>query len=164
MAGNRLDALVAEKVMGWAWWTNTERRMRLILGPREEGWVWWNWNEKIMRPWNGDTDILPFSDWDRGCAMCDPDRPQRLIAEGLPTFSSDPRASESLLEKMRADGWNYRIAASGKSGIAFMCRFAAMTGPAEGKATSDNKFIAIALAALRACGVAESEIQEAMRG
>lgn len=80
-----------------------------------------------------------------------------------PAYSSDPIASEALLEKMRSDGWSYVMATRQVfENDPFWCRF--MRDGKQFSAFAITQKLAICLAALRAYGVPESEIQEAMRG
>jgi hypothetical protein len=103
-----IDALIAEKIFGWEWWMNTERRKRLLVGPSPP-WDRWNWAGAIMRRWNGDLSVQKFSDWDRACALRDPRIPIRLLHAGLPYYSINAAASKELRDRMRELGWKYRL-------------------------------------------------------
>lgn len=119
---NRLNALVAEHIMG-GWYTTNVKEYRWLCCAREFCLIPADMN-------------LPIGE--SGCGQ-------------IPAFTTDPVASEALLDKMAADGWSWRLSGSGVKGIRFACRFAKSGKHFLG--TAATRHLAIVLAALRAKGV-----------
>src|ERR1700722_3814939 len=75
---------------------------------------------------------------------------------GVFYYTTDPRASKMARDKMRADGWLYRITSHGWTPDATTCSasFWTPTSSSLGKASfGDTEMLAVALAALKAKGV-----------
>lgn len=103
-AGRELDALVAERVMGWEW---LERRMdvhdpstarKALFPPSDSEWIRINYNE---RDWSAASSATPrFHDWDEAAL-----RSKGGAAElCLPYYSSDIAAAWQVVEKMAEKG------------------------------------------------------------
>lgn len=94
VAGHKLDALVAEKVMGWEhdtggwWWTGPNRESQLGLNASREDWEAYKRGE--------------LKDWDRAW---------------LPDFSSDIAVAWQIVEHMHANGYNFSIAQDRHSAV-----------------------------------------------
>ena len=73
----------------------------------------------------------------------------------VPEFSTDSAASKQLRDKMRADGWGYRIVSHALlEPLSYSCSFIAPTDSSFGKVVwADTEEMAVALAALKATGV-----------
>jgi hypothetical protein len=149
-AGRELDALVAEKVMGWR-------------------------VERLRPEWYGGTEVLLFyepghalasySYDERSCNACmyrnGADRTDG-IAPPLPYFSCEIADAWAVVEKMRADGFVYEITDvphhPARQWAGFAHRWAAQSvGPHDaleyaGNATGDTVAEAICRAALAAVG------------
>lgn len=104
-----------------------------------------------MVPWNGDQDIILFSDWDRACGVRDPQDSLRLAYEGLPHYSADPTASKQLRDKMREKGWSWSMIREQNVISVEFWPFGDIGNFTERRA--DTEEMAVALAALATCGV-----------
>lgn len=150
MAGNRLDALVQKHLFPW-----DESKCRVCGQPiGVEVRTLYNRRQVCTANLCG----APQGDWKRADEL------------PPPRYSSDAYASEALLEKMRKLGWqwvgeSYPERERETGGIYFWQFYHSHSADARHpSARSNNRLEGIVLAALRASGVPEEEIQEALRG
>ena len=99
-AGRELDALVAEKVMGWKWWkypapNRKQRLLTIIAPPVKDGRGFANHIDRIWQP----SDCLTprFSDWD---SIMWSDDGFEIWQRGLPHYSTDIAAAWQVVEKL----------------------------------------------------------------
>lgn len=126
MTNREIDALVAERVMGWRLVTDSAElaRMGYRTGP--------GFHDKGI--------YFAGEEW-KACIECG----------NVPEFSADPAASKQLRDKMRADGFDYELNATKRDGI--WATFS-HPGTVEDFTTyGDTEEMAVALAALKAFGV-----------
>lgn len=83
-AGRELDALVAERVMGYQWWHREGLRNHLLSPDAAQ--------------WAGSLDMKP------GAAETD-----KAFYNGAPPYSTDIAAAWEVIERMTAQGWHYEI-------------------------------------------------------
>lgn len=93
-AGRELDALVAEKVIGWKWATFC--RVALLLSPFDFE------REVPGKPWMG---------WTEGAEnSVQRDIEERLEGfQSIPHYSTDIAAAWEVVEKMRRDGYGVHV-------------------------------------------------------
>lgn len=133
-AGPEMDALVAEKVMGWRWRKSSATGRRCLFSPTR-------WPEWFTALADGTEGIV--GDWDR--------------PTHIPRYSTDIAAAWEVVEKMRANGyapqirpWGARWAGWGvaddRDGDIDLCR---------NFGSAETVPLAIVRWALAACGVTE---------
>lgn len=131
MTNREIDALCAEKVMGWKWRTRRSDMSSWLLPPSVKE------VHQVVGPF-GEEEIPGSIRKDvRWClASC---------------YSTDPEASKQLRDKMRADGYHYSVEWEAPGFDASFIR------PTEEgfnyTASRESEEMAVALAALRAKGV-----------
>jgi hypothetical protein len=81
IVGRDLDALVAEKVMGWVWLEKESDKSAIVMN--ERCLVYPDFEEKVNR--SGDDAII--------------------ILPGIPDYSTDIASAWEVVEKLRADDW-----------------------------------------------------------
>lgn len=130
-----LDALVAEKVMGWRWY----RRSNPITG----GY----WLDSAKRPTDGITGEAMLTSHEDAEELGLSPEPANVSR-----YTSDPAAAYALRQRMREEGWFYQSACSGETVLAIFSR-GGQNGQ-EGTGLHSSEHIAFCLAALEANGVA----------
>jgi Phage ABA sandwich domain len=100
-AGRELDALIAEKLLGWRWFAvGAEKWIRVGLWPPEDGrHTRWNLPSSAVDVTGREQEYKRFSEWYRcGSYGNNP-------TTGLPHYSSDIGAAWLVVEALRQQGW-----------------------------------------------------------
>ena len=145
-----LDMLVAERVMGWEWWNACGKSH--ICPPFVKDYPTFRHELHFRRGKDGDPE--PIENYYSNYGNL-----------SIPRYSSNIAAAWEVVEKMRTNGWFFSLADSIELPD-FIARFT--TCPPVGSPIPDHSAmnvsapLAICLAALRAVGVSEQEIEAAM--
>ena len=102
-AGRELDALIVEKVMGWAWFRHT-----CIAGGKRY------WARSLFIP---DHNVEPF-DGGYGIENVPAVGDETVAIMNAPNYSTDIAAAWQVVEKMRERGWHFLLMVSHESGMA----------------------------------------------
>lgn len=130
-----LDAMVAERVMGWVWWDNSKG------------------------DWKGDDGVTFWAFWDDRLSVYQ-------NGSEYPTLyfspSTDIAAAWAVVSKLYEQKYTARIYQGATCVIASFAHFD-MLGDHEQTTEADTVPLAICIAALRAVGVTQNEIDAAMK-
>jgi hypothetical protein len=124
MDNREIDALIAEKLFGWEW---MQGRANNLVPPNK-------------------VKAAQAFGMHRGR---NPDL-HTTAPSTLPHFSTDPAASDQLLDRMRGLGWKYRIMWNGEDFTVTMQRGTPLNGWGFSEAESDTQRMAVAMACLKA--------------
>jgi hypothetical protein len=94
-AGRALDALIAEKVMGWRWRRGAHYDVSSVPASQQQHLL--APGESVGEQPSGEFTSIVEGDW--------PPADGRIIWNHMPEYSTDIAAAWLVVERMRADGW-----------------------------------------------------------
>ena len=96
VAGRELDALVAERVMGWEWLEratgNGNNTRKALFAPLSSDWVRFNFDPAKWSPAKPNTER--FADWNQCCES------RQRSTRGVPRYSTDIAAAWQVVEHL----------------------------------------------------------------